>query len=98
MLLEGPLSRSLFTAVVAVVAAERVFELWLSSRNARLVLDRGGVEVGAGHYPWMALLHSSFLAACVLEVWVLERPFLGWVSWSLLATTWVAPYARFSST
>ena len=30
--------------------------------------------MGAAHYPWMVLLHTSFLFSCVVEVWALDRP------------------------
>jgi len=64
-----------FSALLAAVAAERVFEVWLSLRNTRRALERGGVEYGRDHYPWMVALHSSFFVACLLEVGVLDRPF-----------------------
>lgn len=73
-------SRWLFTAVVAVVAFERIFEVWLSRRNARRVQARGGVEYGGEHYRWMALLHTGFLFAAVAEVWLLRRPWIPWLA------------------
>ena len=69
-------SRALYTGLVALVAVQRLVELRISQRNTAALLDRGGVEVGRSHYPWMVLLHTSFLIACPLEVWGLERPFL----------------------
>src|SRR5262249_21700127 len=51
--------------MVALVALERVFELWLSRRNARRL--RGAVEAGAGHTRVMALFHLAVLVACALE-------------------------------
>ncbi len=30
--------------------------------------------MGAGHYPWMVALHTTFLLSCVAEVWFLDRP------------------------
>jgi methyltransferase len=62
--------------LVAVVAVLRLVELEVSRRNVSALKARGGVEVGAGHYPWMVLVHASFLAGCVLEVWLLDRPWL----------------------
>ena len=73
---EGLDSRLAYTLVVGMVGIERLVELAISSRNRRRLLARGAVEVGAEHYPWMVLLHASFLPACVLEVWVLGRPFV----------------------
>jgi methyltransferase len=59
----------LYTALIALVAAERVVELRLSKRNAERALARGAVEVGRAHYPVMAAFHTAFLAACVGEAW-----------------------------
>jgi methyltransferase len=67
-------SRVLYSAVVAVVAVQRSVELAISRRHRLKLLARGALENGAGHYPWMVLLHATFLPACVLEVWVLRRP------------------------
>jgi methyltransferase len=69
-------SRFLYTLLIAAVAAGRLFELRIAGRNLRALLARGGVEVAPGHYRFMVFLHASFLAACLLEVWLLDRPFL----------------------
>ncbi len=66
--------------IVAAVALERLFEVWLSRRNTRRVLARGGREVGAGHYPVMVLLHTGFFVALVLEVWLLPTWPQGWLT------------------
>ena len=71
-----PSSRWLYTALVAVVAAQRLAELAISRRNVNGLLAAGGVEVGRSHYPPMVLLHATFLPSCLLEVWWLERPFI----------------------
>ena len=60
---------------LAALAAERLFELWLSRRNARLQKARGAIETGAGHFPYLALIHTLFLASCALEG--SRRPFPG---------------------
>lgn len=54
--------------VVALVAAERLAELALATRNTRALLRRGGVEEGAGHYPLIVALHAAWLAALLLLV------------------------------
>ncbi len=69
-------SRVLYTALVVLVAVLRLAELRVAKRNLRALLARGGVEVEPGHYPWMVLLHTVWLAAGPLEVWLLDRPFL----------------------
>ncbi len=69
-------TRVLYTILIGVVAAGRLFELRIAGRNYRALLACGGVEVGAEHYRWMVLLHTAFLIACPLEVWLLDRPFI----------------------
>ncbi|ODR16693.1 isoprenylcysteine carboxyl methyltransferase family protein [Mycolicibacterium porcinum] len=56
-----------FTALIVLVAAERVLELVVSKRNLRWSAARGGKEFGAGHYPVMVALHSALLVGSVLE-------------------------------
>jgi methyltransferase len=69
-------TRVLFTALVVLVALQRLAELVLSRRNERRLRARGAVEAGAGHYAWMVALHAVFLASCVAEPWWLGRPFV----------------------
>jgi methyltransferase len=69
-------TRLLYTVLVALVALGRLVELRIADRNLRRLIARGGVEAAPGHYRWMVLLHAAFLAACPLEVWGLDRPFV----------------------
>jgi methyltransferase len=65
-----------YTVLLLLVGVERLAELVVSTRNARWSLRRGGVETGRGHYPPMVVLHTGLLVGCLLEVWLLDRPFL----------------------
>lgn len=56
-----------FTALIVLVAAERVLELVASKRNLKWSIAQGGKEFGAGHYPVMVALHSGLLLGAVLE-------------------------------
>ena len=73
-------TRVAFTALVAIVALQRLWELGVSKRNLRALKARGAIEVGSGHYPWMVLLHASFLVSCVAEVWLFDRPWEPYVA------------------
>jgi methyltransferase len=55
-------------AIVALVVLERLAELWVARANAETLLARGGIEVGAGHYPLLGALHAAWLAALILFV------------------------------
>jgi len=67
------LSLQLYLSLLVLVAAERLAELFLSRRNARIQLGRGAVEVGAAHFRVMALVHALFLPCCFAEAWLLQR-------------------------
>lgn len=69
------ITRTLFTLLVVAVAANRLAELSRSRRNARELLERGGVEHGRGHLGPMVALHAAFLAAAPAEVWALAPRF-----------------------
>lgn len=87
--LAGPLTAYI---VLALVALQRLAELWLASRNTRALLAAGGREHGAGHYPLFILLHGSWLI--VLMVAVSSGPDVVWPLLGLflllqLARVWV---------
>ena len=69
-------TRVAFVALVALVAVQRLVEMAISRRNYRRTLARGGVESGAGHFPWMVLMHAAFIAAGPAEVLLLARPWV----------------------
>jgi len=70
---------SAVAVIVALVAAERGAELIHAARNTRALLARGGVEVGAGHYPLVVLLHGAWLAALLFLVPADTPPSWGWL-------------------
>lgn len=74
-----------FTVLVLAVGLERLAELVVSKRNARWAFDRGGVESGRGHYPVMVLLHTGLLVGALVEVLLLDRPFVPALGWAMLA-------------
>jgi len=75
----------LYTALIGATAVERLVEVRLSNRHLAWSLARGGIERGWGHYPFMVVLHTTFLVGCVAEVWWMDRPFLPALGWPMLA-------------
>ena len=66
-------------ALLTFVTLQRTGELLWSSRNTHRLKARGGVEVAAGHYPLIVLVHTAWL----LGLWFLARDrslFIGWTS------------------
>jgi methyltransferase len=74
-----------YTLLILAVAVERLVELVVSKRHAAWALANGGREYGRGHYPYMVALHTALLAGCLAEVWLLDRPFLPALGWTMLA-------------
>ena len=83
-----------YGALIAAVALERLAELVVSQRNLAWSRARGGVEVGAGHYPAMVALHTGLLVGCLVEVSWLNRPFLPWLGWPMLVIVLAAQGLR----
>jgi len=83
-----------YLILVLLVAVERVVELVVSNRHVTWSLSRGGIETGQRHYPWMVLLHTGLLVGCVVEVALLDRPFVAWLGWSMLALVVLAQGLR----
>ena len=53
-------------AIVLLVALQRLVELAIANRNTRRLLEKGGREVGAKHYPFIVALHATWLLALFL--------------------------------
>ena len=54
------ISESAYLALLLLLVAERLFELFVSRRNARLAFAQGAIEVGRDHYRIMVcLLYTS---------------------------------------
>jgi methyltransferase len=80
---------SLCQALVLLVLLQRLAEVAWARRNERRLRAKGGIEVGAGHYPLFFLLHASWLAALALLV-PADAP----VSWPLLVLFALLQVAR----
>ncbi|MER2107497.1 MAG: isoprenylcysteine carboxylmethyltransferase family protein [Solibacillus sp.] len=58
----------IFNSIFLFVVMQRLIELLVAKRNEKQMRERGAYEVGAQHYPWMILLHTSFLCGLFIEV------------------------------
>lgn len=74
-----------FTVVVGLVGLERLAELVVSTRNAAWSKERGGVETGLGHYPFMVVLHTGLLVGVLVEAWTRRPDVPSALAWSMLA-------------
>ncbi|MGW5366519.1 isoprenylcysteine carboxyl methyltransferase family protein [Actinopolymorpha pittospori] len=76
-----------YALLVVAVAAQRLVEALISRRNAAWSLQRGGVEFGRRHYPFLVVLHVGLLTGCLVEPLLAHRdfvPLLGWPMFGLL--------------
>lgn len=83
-----------YVLLIALVGLERLAELVVAQRNLAWSRARGGVEFGASHYPVMVLLHTGLLAGCLVEVFMLDRPFIPALGWPMLAVVIAAQGLR----
>jgi len=84
-----------YTILILATGAERIFELVISTRNARWAFARGGVEYGRGHFPWLVALHTGLLVGCLAEVYLLQRPFIPVLGWPMLAIALLCQAGRY---
>jgi methyltransferase len=90
-------SLSAYLVLVAAIALERLFELYLARRNARRAFARGAFEVGRGHYRVMTVFHTLFLCACAAEAILLRRPFPGPIAYLAIGGVIAAQILRYSA-
>ena len=72
-----------YIVLIAAVALERLAELIISRRNLAWAKSHGGYESGFGHFPFMVVLHTGLLVACLVEA--AQRPFIPALGWSMFA-------------
>jgi methyltransferase len=59
-----------FILFICFLIAQRLFELYVSSRNAKWLLQNGAVEYGKEHYPFIVALHTLFIISLIAEyIW-----------------------------
>ena len=61
-----------FTVLVGMLAVQRLWELCLSRRNEIRMRKHGGFERFPEHFRFMVVLHFSWFAAMLVEVWYLQ--------------------------
>ena len=74
--------------ILSLVSLQRLLELYIAHRNTRRLIDKGGFEVGSGHYPLIVALHTLWLAGLWYLAWRLD------VSWPWIFAYLVLEAAR----
>ena len=83
-----------YVLLIVVVGIERIAELVVSKRKLAWSKANGGTEFGASHYPTMVVLHVGLLVGCLVEPFVLHRPFIPALGWPMLAVVVAAQVLR----
>jgi methyltransferase len=79
---------------ILAIGVQRLVELVVARRNAKWSIAHEGKEFGRGHYPAMVSMHALLLVSCVVEVWVLGRPFVPWLGWPMVAVVVLSTVVR----
>jgi methyltransferase len=80
---------SLADIVIALVVLARLAELVIAGRNTRALMAQGAVEIGAGQYPFIVVLHTLWLTALIFFI-----PSDAQVEWGWLGAFIVLQFAR----
>ena len=67
--------------IIALVVLQRAGELVLANRNTQKLKAQGAVEIGAGHYRFIVLLHMAWLMAVL---WMIPFPVVIYWGWILV--------------
>ncbi|MGM0873922.1 MAG: isoprenylcysteine carboxyl methyltransferase family protein [Bacillota bacterium] len=63
----------MFYTLFSLLIVQRITELFIAKRNEKWMLNRGGVEHGREHYPFIVALHVLFLLFLLLEVSIFKK-------------------------
>ena len=87
----------IFTGLVVLLALQRCYELRLSARNEAIIRSLGGREHAAWQVQAMKVLHASWFIAMLVEVYILDRPFLPFVSLLVLPILLIGQSLRYAA-
>jgi len=76
------ITRTGYLLFLGALIVERIFELWLSARNAPRTLARGAVEVGRSQYRTMVTFHTIFIAVCAAEAMIYDSSSSSVLAWA----------------
>ncbi|MBU7593225.1 isoprenylcysteine carboxyl methyltransferase family protein [Metabacillus halosaccharovorans] len=63
----------MFYIVFFFLIVQRITELFIARKNEKWMKNRGGIEHGKDHYPYIVSLHLLFLISFFIEVQVFRR-------------------------
>lgn len=69
---------NIFGILIAFVCLQRIVELVIARRNEKWMLEKGGYEAGASHYPFIVALHIGFFISLISEVIFFDKTASSW--------------------
>lgn len=63
----------LFLIFITFIILQRAAELAVARNNEKWMKERGALEFGQRHYPWIVAVHASFFVCYLLEVFIFEK-------------------------
>jgi len=88
------MSLQVYLLLLALLAAERVSEVFRAAHNRRWALARGAVESGRGVHQLMVVFHCLFFVSCATEALLIRPPFPGRLGWMALVVALLAQALR----
>jgi methyltransferase len=73
-----------FALLLLFFVSERLVELRTAKRNFCALLERGGREFGASHYPIIVAMHTAFFVSLVIEFIIRSAPLTSFFAFPLI--------------
>lgn len=64
----------LFAIIFTIICIQRLVELRIARENERYMKNRGAIEFGQSHYPFIVMLHGLFLSSLGIEYILKDAP------------------------
>jgi methyltransferase len=68
-----------FIIFITFFILQRLSELFIARRNEKWLLEKGAVQYGQSHYPFMITLHTLFIASIITEYILRGGTQISWV-------------------
>jgi methyltransferase len=68
-----------FIIFISFFILQRLFELFISRKNEKWLLQQGAVQYGQSHYPFIIALHTLFIVSIITEYILRGQPPISWI-------------------
>lgn len=63
----------IFTIFIVLLIIQRLTELIIAKRNEKWMKEKGALEFGQSHYPFIVVVHSLFFVSYIMEVMIFHN-------------------------